>query len=88
MVNHERVRSTVKPDALVIDESSVWVHTNIAEVNENVGAENEFTGFEFDCIQYGKDEYIKLISDKNDSLEQQITDAQLALCELYEGMVV
>jgi hypothetical protein len=88
MVNHGTVRSTVKPNTLVIDESSVWVHTNITEVNGNVGQENEFTGFEFDCVQYDKNEYIKLMSEKNDSLEQQLTDAQLALVELYEGMVV
>lgn len=87
MVNHGTVKSTVKPSELVIDESSVWVHTNITEVSENVGGENEFIGFQFDCIQYGKDEYIKLLSEKNQSLEQQLTDTQLALVELYEGMV-
>lgn len=88
MVNHGTVKSTVRPSELVIDESSVWVHTNITEVSENVGQENEFVGFQYDCIQYGKDEYIKLMSEKNVILEQQLTDAQLALCEIYEGMVV
>lgn len=88
MVNHGTVKSTVRPSELVIDESSVWVHTNITEVSENVGGENEFIGFQFDCVQYGKDEYIKLLSEKNQSLEQQITDAQLALVELYESVVV
>ena len=88
MVNHGTVKSTVRPSELVIDESNVWVHTNITEVSENVGQENEFVGFQYDCIQYGKDEYIKLMSEKNVILEQQLTDAQLALCEIYEGMVV
>lgn len=88
MVNHGTVKSTVRPNELIIDESSVWVHTNITEVSENLGQENEFIGFQFDCVQYDKDEYIKLLSEKNDSLEQQLTDAQLALCEIYEGMVV
>jgi hypothetical protein len=88
MVNYGTVKSTVKPSELVIDEFNVWVHTNIIEVSENIGGENEFIGFQFDCVQYGKDEYIKLMSKKNQSLEQQITDAQLALVELYERMVV
>lgn len=88
MVNHGTVKSTVRPSELVIDESNVWVHTNITEVSENVGQENEFVGFQYDCIQYGKDEYIKLMSEKNVILEQQLTDTQLALCEIYEGMVV
>ena len=88
MVNHGTVKSTVKPSELVIDEFSVWVHTNITEVSENVGEENEFIGFQFDCVQYDKDEYIKLMSEKNQTLEQQFTDTQLALCEIYEGLVV
>jgi len=83
MVNYEKVRSTVRPKELVVDEFSVWVNKNITEVNEN-----EFIGFEYDTVQYEKDEYIMLMAEKNDSLEQQITDAQLALVELYEGMVL
>jgi len=74
MVNHGTVRSTVKPDVLVIDELSVWVHTNIIEVNENVGQENEFTGFEFDCVQYGKDEYITKLSEEKQELTNVMDD--------------
>ena len=88
MENYGRVQSTVRPKELVVDEFSVWVNKNITEVNENVGEENEFIGFEYDTVQYEKDEYIMLMAEKNDSLEQQITDAQLALVELYEGMVL
>lgn len=58
MVNYGKVRSTIKPESVVIDEYSVWQHTNIQEISENVGEENEFTGFEFDMIQYTKDEFI------------------------------
>ena len=31
-----------------------------------------------------KDEYIKLISEKNAQLESRVIDTQLALCEVYE----
>lgn len=58
MVDYGRVRSTVKPEPIVIDEFSVWQHTNIQEVSENVGEENEFKGFEFNMVQYTKDEFI------------------------------
>ena len=34
MVDYGKVRSTVKPDEIVIDEFSVWQHTNIQEVSE------------------------------------------------------
>lgn len=87
MIEHGKVRSTVSPDPLVIDEHSVWVHSNITPVEEAVG-EEMFTGFEYDMIQYDKDEYIKIITEKNQNMEAQLTDVQLALVELYEGMVV
>lgn len=87
MIEHGKVRSTVSPDPLVVDEHSVWVHSNITPVEEAVG-EEVFTGFEYDMIQYDKDEYIKIITEKNQNMETQLTDVQLALVELYEGMVV
>lgn len=34
MVDYGKVRSTVKPDPIVIDEFSVWVHTDIQSVSE------------------------------------------------------
>ena len=33
-----------------------------------------------------KDEYIKMIDDRNTSLEDQMTQAQEAMCEIYEMM--
>lgn len=61
MKDYGRVRSTVNPKPMVIDEFSVWIHKNITEVSENVGEENEFIGYEHDMIQYEKDEYIMLL---------------------------
>lgn len=58
MVDYGKVRSTVKPESIVIDDFSVWQHTNIQEVSENVGEENEFKGLEFNIVQYTKDEFI------------------------------
>lgn len=58
MIDYGKVRSTVKPESIVIDDFSVWQHTNIQEVSENVGEENEFKGFEFNMVQYTKDEFI------------------------------
>ena len=76
MENYGRVQSTVKPKPMVVDEFSVWVHTNIQPVEETVGEET-FSGWEFNMVQYTKDEYISL-------LDKQLTDTQLALVEVYE----
>ena len=83
MVDYGRTRSTVKPDAVVIDEYSVWVHTDIQEVHD-MDEDHSFDGYEFNMIKYEKDEYILMMSEKNASLERQITDTQFALCEVYE----
>lgn len=58
MVDYGKVRSTVKPETIVIDDFSVWQHTDIQEISENVGKEDEFVGFEFKMVQYTKDEFI------------------------------
>ena len=84
MKDYGKTRSTVKPDSIVIDDNSVWVHSNIQEVSENVGEENEFIGYEFDMVHYDKDEYILMMSEKNQTLEKQVTNTQVALCEVYE----
>lgn len=86
MIEHGKVKSTIAPEPITVDEHSVWVCSNIAPVEETSG-EDTFIGFEYDMVQYSKDEYIKIINDKNQSLEAQLTDVQLALVEIYEGMM-
>jgi flagellar motility protein MotE (MotC chaperone) len=86
MIDYGKVRSTVKPDEVEIDEYSVWVNSDIKEID--VQLEDEIhTEYEFNQIRYTKDEYIKMIDERNTTLESQLTDTQLALCEIYEGMV-
>ena len=87
MINYGRVKSITKPEYLVVDEYSVWVSSDVVEI-EDVTGEEVFVGYEYDMVQYSKDEYIKLISENNETLKQQLIDTQLALLELYEGLVV
>lgn len=84
MINYGKVKSTERPEAIVVDEYSVWLHKDITEISENVGTESEFTGFEFTMIKYDKNEYIRIQTETNTALQQQITDTELALCEVYE----
>lgn len=88
MIDYGRTRSTVKPEPLKIDEFSVWVCSNITPIVEtDPDGEHEFNGFEFDMIQYDKDEYIRMMDAKTALVEQQLTDTQLALCEVYEMLI-
>ena len=82
MIFYKKVRSTVCPNVISFDEKSVWVTENITEVDGECGVE-----YEFDQKRYQKDEYIALLSNKNAGLEAQLTDTQLALCEIYERMI-
>lgn len=85
MQQYGKVRSTQQPDTKVIDEYSVWVVENVTPVNEPGTEEQEgFVGYEYDLTQYEKDEYIRIIDDRNTSLEAEITSTQLALCDVYE----
>ena len=85
MKDFGKVRSTVKPEAMVIDDFSVWVCTDIQEVTESTG-ETEFKGYADRMVQYGKDEFILAQAAENADMKQKVTDTQLALVEVYELM--
>ena len=86
------VRSTApKVDPLEIDEYRVTINKGITEIHEEA-TEGElgggFDGWEIkEQLIYEKDEYIKVIAEKNSSLEAQATDMQIALTEVYAMML-
>lgn len=79
MTDYGRIRSTVKPKPLELDEYSAYVNTEIAEIAVDIDGETH-TEYEYNQVRYTKDELIT-------QQAQQITDTQLALCEIYEGMM-
>lgn len=83
MKNYGLQRSAVEPKAVEITESKVFVATDIEQVTLTMD-EQEVQEYQFNLVEYDKDEYIKIISEKNEELEQQMTDTQLALCDVYE----
>lgn len=79
------VQSTVKPKNVDVRESLVFVASDIKEVTVTAPeSEESHTEYEYSLKQYDKNEYIQLLQEQNDSLSQQITDAQVALCDIYE----
>jgi hypothetical protein len=87
VINHGLVRSTVKPEPKEIDAYSVWINTNIREIQVQNEEDDAHIEYEFNQVQYSKDEYIKMIDDKNTELEATITDTQLALVDVYEMII-
>ena len=90
MKQYQKVRSTMQPEPIVIDDYSVWVAENITPVTEEATGDGTggFEGYEYDLTQYEKDEYIQMISEKNASLATEMTSTQEALCEVYELLSV
>lgn len=85
MVDYGKVRSTVKPDPLVIDDFSVWESTDIQDVNEPGTEEMPgFVGYEYQLKQYEKDEFILAQAAQNETLSGEVTSLELAMCEIYE----
>lgn len=82
MIDYGMVYSTVCPESVKIDDCSVWVSTDVKEIEEG-----EFIGYCFNQKRYTKDEYIKLLGEENKVLSEELTNTQLALCEIYEGMI-
>lgn len=78
-------RSTVKPEDVEITESRVFSYENIIEIKvKNPESDDEVTMYEFTLTEYDKDEYIRIQAEKNASLEEQMTQTQVALCDVYE----
>ena len=69
---------------LIVGKTTVYVHTDIQKVEQDAEGNPVDDLYSYNEIQYDKDEYIKLLSEQNDTLEQQLTDTQLALCDVYE----
>lgn len=88
MIDYGTQRSTVEPLELELTETKVFVASDITPVNEpDTDEQPVFIGFEFQLVEYEKDEYIKMIDEKNKSLETQVDNTMIALCEMYETMM-
>lgn len=80
---------------LIIGKDIVYIHTNIRKISleelkkEFPNRDEERLKFideyEYNEIQYTKDEYIKIQAELNKANQDQITELQLALTELSEG---
>lgn len=69
---------------LIVGIDTVYVHDDIQLLKKEDEQGNPVEVYQYHEVQYGKDEYIKVMSEKNSELENQLTDTQLALCDVYE----
>lgn len=76
MIEYGKTQSAVMPEAVEIRESKVFLASNIEAVEQDIDGVS-VTMYEFDYTEYDKDEYIR-------ALEAELTETQLALCDVYE----
>lgn len=73
-----KVRGTMKEvPEIEVNVDTVYVRTNIQRIEED-----DFVGWEYDEVQYRKDEFIKLISKENKQLKQENELNKQAIGEL------
>lgn len=85
MIDYGLQRSTNVPQEIEILETKVFIASDVTPINEQ-GTEEQpgFIGFEFHLTEYTKDEYIRVQAERNQSLEEEVTSTQIALCDVYE----
>ena len=68
---------------LIVNKDTVYVHTNIVQATDEDG--NVVDGlYVYDEVQYTKDEYIQIMAEKNETLERDLTDTQLAILKFMK----
>lgn len=68
-----------KPLQVEVNVDTVYVRSNIVRIETE-----DFKGWQYDEIQYDKNEYIELISNKADSLEAENLSNMIAMTEMFE----
>ena len=66
---------------VLLGEDTVYEHTNIELINEEEGL------YAYDEVQYTKDEYIEELGRIQSQKDEDITNLELAIAELYESTV-
>lgn len=75
MKEYGKVQSNVQPEPLKIDEFSVWIASDITEIDLPGGGiedQETVTGYEYTLTQYDKDEYISLMNDSLASTQEAV----------------
>lgn len=73
-----KVRSSTRPQEIEFTATTVRVASNITPYEEIV-FDRTISGFEYDCTEYNKDEYLLLQTQKINSLEQELQATKILL---------
>lgn len=78
MQDFGKVRSNNKPQEIQFTSSSVFIASNIEPYEETID-EHVIQGFEYDLLQYTKDEYLLILAQQNNELKDELQAAKILL---------
>lgn len=78
MINYVKIHSTQEPQEIEIKNNYVFCNSNIVPYEEQLD-DRIITGYEYDCTQYTKDEYLLLLTTKNKTLEEELAATKILL---------
>ena len=78
MKSYGKVQSLNQPQEIEIKEEKVFLASNIQPYT-TVIEDKEESGYEYDYVEYTKDEYIKLLSQQSQRLEEELAAAKVLL---------
>lgn len=78
MKNYGRVRGSISPAAIEITKNAVFVASNVQEYTETI-EDKVVSGYEYDYIQYDKDEYIQVLASRANALEEELQATKILL---------
>ena len=73
MINHGRVYSSSLPEEMEITATRVFINSNVEPYTEEFD-ETTIEGYAYDCISYGKDEYLTTVALSNIHAIAELTD--------------
>lgn len=73
-----KVRSSIRPPEIEFLPNQVLINTNIQEYSEEVDG-HILNGYEYDCEEYTKDEYLLLQNNQIKALQEELEAAKILL---------
>lgn len=78
MKEYKKIHSAVRPQDVEITANAVYIATNITPYEEIIDGRT-ISGFEYDCIDYTKDEYLIYQNQKINDLQEELQAAKILL---------
>ena len=78
MREYKKIHSAARPQDIEITQNAVYIAKNITPYEETIDG-RVVTGYEYDCEDYTKDEYLLHQNEKITSLEEELKAAKILL---------